>query len=43
MPIILSEGIELFEVLPDQTLVKLKGSKTYSSGVVGLTYTLIKK
>jgi dihydrofolate reductase len=39
MPIILSEGIELFEALPKQTLLMLKGSKTYSSGVVELNYT----
>lgn len=41
MPIILSDGIGLFEVLPKQTLLKLIGSKTYSSGVVELTYTSI--
>lgn len=41
MPIILSEGIDLFEALPKQTLLKLKGSKTYSNGVVEFTYTSI--
>lgn len=38
MPIILSEGIELFESLPKQTNLSLTESKKYSSGVVELKY-----
>ena len=38
MPIVLSGGIELFEAIPDETHLILKGSKTYSSGVVELLY-----
>ena len=40
MPIILTEGIDLFESLPKETSLKLKSSKTYESGAVELIYTL---
>lgn len=40
MPIILTEGIELFEAFPKETLLKLKGSKSFPGGAVELTYTL---
>ncbi len=40
MPIVLSEGIELFELLPKETVLRLIDSKTYSTGVVELKYGL---
>ena len=40
MPIVLSEGIELFEWLPQQTNLALTESKTYDTGVVKLRYVL---
>ena len=39
MPIVLSDGIELFELLPDETTLTLIDSKTYPTGVVELRYT----
>ncbi len=38
MPIILTEGIELFEILPNETMLKLTNTKTYSTGAVKLNY-----
>ena len=38
MPIVLSDGIELFELLPDETALTLIDSKTYPTGVVELRY-----
>jgi dihydrofolate reductase len=38
MPIILSVGIDLFDVFPKETQLKLIESKSYSSGVVELKY-----
>ncbi len=38
MPIILSQGIELFEALPKETNLKLIESKSYSTGAVELKY-----
>ncbi|NJN77481.1 MAG: dihydrofolate reductase [Saprospiraceae bacterium] len=40
MPIILSDGIELFEALPKETNLKLLETKIYNSGVVELRYSL---
>lgn len=40
MPIVLSEGIEIFESIPNETKLKLYDSKTYSNGAVELRYTL---
>ncbi len=42
MPIVLGEGIGLFEAIPKQDQLTLVDSETYISGVVRLTY-LIKK
>ncbi len=38
MPIILPEGIEVFELFPKETLLKLKDSKSYPSGAMELVY-----
>jgi len=38
MPIVLSDGIELFELLPKETALKLIDTKTYPTGVVELRY-----
>lgn len=38
MPIVLSDGIELFELLPKETALTLIDSKTYPTGVVELRY-----
>ncbi len=43
MPIILSEGIELFEALPKETKLKLIKSKTYTGGAVQLQYKVDNK
>ncbi|MFK8057255.1 MAG: dihydrofolate reductase family protein [Saprospiraceae bacterium] len=40
MPIVLSEGIELFESLPNETALMLKSSNSYPTGVVELRYGL---
>lgn len=40
MPIVLSDGIELFELVPDETKLELFESKTYSNGVVEIKYKL---
>lgn len=40
MPIVIHEGIELFEQKPAEQILSLSGSKAYSSGVVELVYTL---
>jgi len=40
MPIILPDGIELFEMLPDEKMLKLKATKEYTSGAVELTYAV---
>ncbi len=40
MPIIISNGIELFENSPIETALKLIETKSYSSGVVELKYVL---
>jgi len=40
MPIVLSDGIELFELLPQETALQLTDTKTYDTGVVELRYTL---
>ncbi len=39
MPIILSDGIDLFELLPKETALTLIDAKTYPTGVVELKYT----
>ncbi|NNC71002.1 MAG: dihydrofolate reductase [Flavobacteriaceae bacterium] len=41
MPIIIPEGISLFESIPKESRLKLIGSKTYSSGAVELNYKII--
>jgi dihydrofolate reductase len=38
MPIILSDGIELFESLPKETKLELIESKTYATGAVEIKY-----
>ena len=38
IPIILGDGIPLFEVAPRQNLLTLKESKSYPTGIVMLTY-----
>jgi dihydrofolate reductase len=40
MPIILTDGIELFEALPKQTLLKLISTKSFTTGAVEMTYKL---
>lgn len=40
MPIIISEGIDLFDAFPKETRLKLESSKTYASGAVEMLYTL---
>ena len=40
MPIVLPDGIELFEMLPDDKMVELKETKKYNSGAVELVYQL---
>ncbi len=42
MPIILSEGIEIFEFLPNEILLKLVETKNFTSGAVLLKYELNK-
>ncbi len=43
MPIILTEGIEIFEFLPTQTQLKLMSTKSFSTGAVEIKYQVIKK
>ena len=43
MPIILSEGIDLFESLPAETKLELIESKNYSTGAIELKYKVLKK
>lgn len=40
MPIIIPDGIELFEHIPKETKLNLISSKNYSSGVVELKYSV---
>ena len=40
MPIVLSEGIDLFGSIPKETALELLESKTYNNGVVELRYSL---
>jgi dihydrofolate reductase len=40
MPIIIPDGIELFDLLPKENQLKLIETKSYSTGVVKLIYTL---
>ena len=40
MPIILPDGIELFELIPKETALKLVESKSFPTGVVGLKYLI---
>jgi dihydrofolate reductase len=40
MPVILSGGIELFDAFPAETQLKLLESKSYSSGVVEMKYSV---
>lgn len=42
MPVILTDGIEVFEFLPKETLLKLNKTKTYSSGVIEIIYSIDK-
>jgi len=41
MPIVLTEGIELFELMPKESPLQLVDSVTYPTGVVELKYELI--
>jgi dihydrofolate reductase len=43
MPIILTEGIELFELMPTQAQLKLMSTKSFSTGAVEIKYQVIKK
>ena len=40
MPIVLSEGIDLFGEIPNETELKLVESKSYNNGIVELKYSL---
>jgi dihydrofolate reductase len=40
MPVVLPDGIELFEMLPDEKLVKLQATKENTSGAVELIYKM---
>ena len=40
MPIVLSDGIDLFGAIPKETELELLESKTYNNGVVELRYSL---
>jgi dihydrofolate reductase len=40
MPIVLSQGIELFEAFPEETQLRLIESKSYSTGAVELKYSV---
>ena len=40
MPVVLSGGIELFEALPRETSLKFIETKTYSTGVVEIIYSV---
>lgn len=40
MPIIIPEGIDLFEHIPNEALLTLISTQTYSSGVVELLYSI---
>lgn len=40
MPIIISDGIELFETIPKETKLKLIETKSYSTGAVELKYNV---
>ncbi len=42
MPVILPDGIELFEAVPQEALLHLEETKSYSSGAVFLKYTTSK-
>ena len=41
MPIVLTEGIELFELLPNETHLKLINSTTFPTGVIELKYQIL--
>ena len=38
MPIIIPGGVEIFELLPQEKVLKLVNTKTYPSGVIELRY-----
>jgi len=40
MPIVLPDGIELFEAVPEEALLNLEETKSYASGAVSLKYTM---
>ena len=40
MPIVISNGIELFELMPNERMIKLIEAKSYSTGVVELKYKI---
>ncbi|MDH5365583.1 MAG: dihydrofolate reductase family protein [Cyclobacteriaceae bacterium] len=42
MPIVIPNGIDLFEGLPDENLLTLINTKTYDTGVVELKYAVTK-
>ena len=41
MPIVVGEGIPLFDMVPNETMLRLTGSATFSSGVIALNYVKI--
>jgi len=41
MPIVVGEGIPLFDMVPNETMLRLIGSETFSSGVIALNYVKI--
>ena len=40
MPIILPDGIEIFEHLPNETQLSLQSTKSYESGVIEMSYKI---
>lgn len=43
MPIVIPDGIDLFQLVPDEKQLLLKDSIAYPSGVVGLKYGVVNK
>jgi len=43
LPIVLGSGLRLFDEMPEQLGLKLVDSKTYSNGVMNVTYQPVKK
>jgi hypothetical protein len=41
MPVVVGEGIPLFDLMPNETMLRLIENKSFSSGVVALKYIKI--